>query len=126
MKKLLRILNMIYKLIKIWFKVVRDKISFEFLSKILIFCFVNLIIIYLLTNKNLAISISLLIMLIIIILVIRIILFYKELINLKSYDSILLKPVDPIFSLIVYNRNPADIIILLPVLIYLKIKNYKK
>ncbi|EKE04852.1 MAG: hypothetical protein ACD_19C00429G0012 [uncultured bacterium] len=116
---------MIFKFIKIWFKVVRDKISFKYLSQTLIFCFISLILIYFLINRNFSLSIFCLFILIATLLVIRLILFYKELVNLKIYDLILLKPIDPLFSLIVYNRNPADIIILLPILIYLKIKNIK-
>lgn len=52
--------------------------------------------------------------------------YYKRLLESDQYNLILLKPIDPPLGLLVYNHNPADVFIILPILIYIKIKNYKK
>lgn len=109
--------------LKIWSKVIRKTLSFK---SLLTFFSEHLIIylaIYFLLNYEVVISFILLLILMIIRSVIRLFVFYKKLVELDSFDQILLKPIDPLFGLLIYRLNIADIVILLPILLYLKLKN---
>ncbi len=83
-------------------------------------------IILLLTSFNLYFSIFIFFILIVFILVSRLIILFRELTKSGKYDLLLLRPIDPLFGLLIYNKNPADILILGPILIYIKLSNYKK
>lgn len=109
-----------------WFKVVRKTLNLQLLVKVvfghlLLFC-----IVYYFTGFNLLLSFVILLMFVIIRSAINIYLFYKELIRTNSYDLILLKPVNPLVSLIIYNKDITDVFLLLFVLLYLRIKMIKK
>lgn len=117
---------MIFNYLKIWLKVIKKHISLKAILKtvgIWLPCFV---IIYFFTNRSLTNSIVILIVLLVAKLSIKIIFLYKELTRTDTFDLILLKPVDPLFGLIIYNRNPADILILLPILMFIKLRRYKR
>lgn len=111
---------------KIWLKVVKKNLN---LRTVVIFFIKHLIVflvLYFLFSYNIILSFILLIFLIIVMSATRLFLFYKKLISSDSFDQILLKPIDPILGLIVYQRNIADIVILLPILIFIKFKNKKQ
>ena len=111
--------------IKIWISVVKKYTDLKCISLFLVEFFVYILIIYLvIENINLSVIVS--ILLITIRLFVQLYYFYKKLVDLNQYNLILLKPIDPLFGLLVFNHNPIDILILLPILIYIKIKNYKK
>lgn len=111
---------------KIWSKVIRKFITFKYLSVITLIFFLSLFFIYLFIGKSIINSLIILFVLISIDSSVRLALFYKKLINLNLYDLIKLKPIDPLIGLLIYNHNPLDIVILFPVLIFIKFKNYKK
>lgn len=113
---------MILTYFKIWLRVVSKTINFKLLSKFLAEHLVIFFVIYYFTNYDLFFSFISLLILMIIRSAIRIVFFYKKLIQSDSYDLILLKPIHPLVGLIIYNRNPADILFLLLVLIYIKLR----
>lgn len=114
------------KYFHIWFNVVKKYISLELIFKTLVEYLLYFIIIYIFIIRNIYITLIISFTLIAIRLFIQLFYFYRKLIQSNDYNLILLKPVDPLFGLLVYNHNPADIIILLPILIYIKFKNYKR
>jgi hypothetical protein len=116
---------MILTYFKIWLKVIKKCITFKYLSIVILVFLPSLFLIYLLLGKNILTSLIGLFILVIIILFVRLFIFYKKIIDLGLFNSLKLKPVDPLFGLLIYNRNPADIFILLPILIYIKIKRRK-
>jgi hypothetical protein len=81
--------------------------------------------IFLLTNFRIGFSIFIFILFILFKLISRLILLQRELVNSGKYDLLLLQPIDPLWSLIIYNKNPADILLLFPVLLFISLKNYK-
>ena len=125
MKKLLKILKMVFKYFTIWFKVVKKYATIKYSLISIATLFISFISFYLLFSKNIINGLLFLIILIDVILTIRFVLNYNKIVSFGLYDSLKLKPLDPIFTLLIYNRNPLDIFILFPILIYLKIINYK-
>lgn len=108
---------------KIWLKVIRKNLSIKTLLVFFIEHLVLYLAIFFLFGDNIILSFILLLLLMIIRSVIRLFVFYKKLVDSGNFDQILLKPIDPLFGLIVFKMNLADIVILLPVLIFLKLKN---
>ncbi len=113
------------KLIKIWFSVIKKYFDLKSISIFLIEFFAHILVVFLFT-RNINLSLVFSVLLIVIRLSVKLFLFYKNLIQSNNYNLILLKPIDPLFGLLIYNHNPADILILLPILIYIKLRNYKK
>lgn len=116
---------MIFKYFKIWFNVVKKYVTIKYSLISIVTLFMSFASFYFLFSKNIINGILFSIILIDIILAIRFALNYNKIISSGLYDSIKLKPLHPIFTVLIYNRNPLDIFILLPILVYLKITNYK-
>lgn len=110
------------KYLKIWTKVIKDTIDAKSLSFNLSICLVSYFAIYLMTDKNNVTSIILFILGIIVWQSIKLFIFYKELTANNQYDFVLLKPIHPLFGIILYHKDPLDIIVLIPVLLFLKIR----
>ncbi len=108
---------------KIWLKVAKKTLNFRTVIIFFVGHLVTFLIIYFLFSYNFILSIVFLVLLMLVMSVVRLFLFYKKLFNTDSLDKILLKPIDPLFGLIVYNMNIADIVMLLPLFIFLKFKN---
>lgn len=117
---------MIISYLKIWFNVVMKHVNINIALKTILIYILYFAIIFLLTSFNLYFSIFIFFNMMIFILVSRLILLFRELTKSGKYDLLLLRPVDPLFGLLIYNKNPADILILVPVLIFIKFKNYNK
>lgn len=117
---------MMLNLIKVWLKVVRKNVTYKYLSIILIFFLFSLLTIYLLTDRNIIFSIVIIYFFISAILFGRLFIFYKRLLESNTYDLIKLKPIPPLLGLLIYNQNLTDIVILLPLLIYIKLRIIKK
>ena len=113
------------KYFKIWFDVIQKYISLELILKTLVEYMLYFIVFYIFITRSVSISLFVALTLIAIRLLIQIVYFYKKLILSNDYNLILLKPVDPLFGLLIYNRNAADILILLPILIFIHFKNSK-
>lgn len=108
---------------KIWLKVIKKILN---VKTILIFFVEHVflyLVIYFLSSYNIGLSFILLLFLMIIRSAIRLFLYYRKLIDSDGFDQILLKPIDPLFGMIVFRMNLSDIVILFPVLIFLKLKN---
>lgn len=110
---------------KIWLKVVKKSLNVKTTLMFFVGHVVLYLAIYLLSSYNIGLSFILLLLLMIIRSVVRLFVYYRKLIDSHGFEQILLKPIDPLIGLLVYNRNPADILVLAPILVYLKIKNYK-
>ncbi len=74
---------------------------------------------------SIAISLFLLLLLIMVRLLVRLQNKYKELIKTEQFELILVKPIDPLFGILIFKPNPGDIFILLPILIYIKFRKLK-
>jgi hypothetical protein len=109
--------------IKIWVYTVKKYLSLQVIVKMLIECLVYLSVFYVLT-RNIKISLMYLIFLVAIKSSIQLFIFYKKLYKSDNYKLVLIRPIHPLFGLLVYSHNLLDITILLPVLIYLKIEKY--
>lgn len=107
---------------KIWAKVAVKNTSLKSIVVTLLEHLLYLGAIFLLTNYNLLLSFTLLIVLMMIRSAVRLFVFYKGLLHTNSYNSILLKPVDPLYGLFIYKRNITDILALIPVLLFLKFR----
>jgi uncharacterized membrane protein HdeD (DUF308 family) len=116
---------MIIRYLKIWFKVVKKHISLKLFLMQFAEHLVYFIAMYYLIGSHLLLAIILLVTLMAVRSSIRMFTFYKELINSGSYHQILLKPIDPLFGLLVYKRNMIDIVILIPLLLFLKFRKNK-
>ncbi len=108
---------------KIWLKVVKKSLNFKTTLIFIVEHVVLYLAIYLLFSYNIGLSFILLLLLMIIRSVIRLFAYYRKLITSDGFEQILLKPIDPLFGMIVFKRNLADVVLLLPVLIFLKLKN---
>lgn len=117
---------MMLKYLKIWLKVVRKYVTFKYLSITISIFFLCLFFTNLLFGRNMTTSLIILLTVTIIFIFIRLLLFYKRMVNSESYCLLKLKPINPLFGVLVYNKNPLDIFILLPILLYLKIKDFKQ
>lgn len=106
----------------IWFKVIKKYITFKYLSILTFVFLLSLFFINTLTGGNIILSFVILIIIITILVLTRLLLFYKKITDLKLYYIFLLKPANPLFGLLIYNRNPLDIFIIFPILIYINIK----
>lgn len=107
----------------IWLKVIKNNTNLKLVMFILIEHLVVYLLIYFITNYNIALSFILFLLVMATRSIIRMFVFYKKLIESKNFEQILLKPIDPLLGLIIYKMNIADIVTLLPVLIFLKFKN---
>lgn len=116
---------MITRYLKIWFKVITKNSNLNDVAKSAVIHMLYFALIFLLTNFRIGFSISIFILFILFKLISRLILLQRELVNSGKYDLLLLQPIDPLWSLIIYNKNPADILILFPILLHIVIKNYK-
>ncbi len=103
---------MIFTYFKIWLKVVSKKITLKYLAILSVSIILSLFLF----------NIVLIFLLIIIIQSFRLFIFYKHIEEDELFYTLKLKPVNPIFGLLIYNQNPLDIFILIPILFYLKIK----
>lgn len=116
---------MITRYIKIWFKVIAKNNNLNDIFKTLVIYMLYFALVFLLTNFRLSFSIFLFILFLHFQITSRLILLYKNLVRTRKYDLILLTPVDPLWGLLIYNKNPADFLILFPILLFIYIKNYK-
>ena len=111
-------------LLNVWFKIVRKKITYKYLSIMFMVFLLSLITTYLLTDRNIFLSIIIIYVFISAILFGRLFIFHKRLLESNTHDLIKLKPIHPLLGLLIYNQNPLDIFIIFPILIYIQIKNY--
>lgn len=109
-----------------WFNVIKDNMSLKSMISIFIEHLVLYLLIYFITKYNIALSFILLLLIMIIRSLFRLFVFYKKQTESNNFEQILLKPIDPLVGLIVYQRNISDIVMLLLVLIFLKFKNKKQ
>jgi hypothetical protein len=116
---------MIARYLKIWFKVITKNNNLNDIAKSAVIHMLYFGLIFLLTNFRIGFSIFIFILFILFKLISRLILLQRELVNSGKYDLLLLQPIDPLWSLIIYNKNPADILLLFPVLLFISVKNYK-
>ncbi len=117
---------MIYRYFKIWLKVVINNFDIKLtlialFVEVLLFVFVYFFLMY-----NLALIFIIWYLLSIIFQIVQVFLFYKKLLYEQKYDLLLLKPVDPLYGLLVYRHNIADIFVMPLVLLYIKLSNFKK
>lgn len=114
---------MITRYLKIWFKVITKNNNLNDVAKSAVIHMLYFALILLLTNFRIGFSIFIFILFILFKLTSRLILLRRELINSEKYDLLLLQPIDPLWGLLIYNKNPADILILFPILLFVKFKN---
>lgn len=114
---------MITRYLKIWFKVITKNNNLNDVAKSAVIHMLYFALIFLLTNFRIGFSIFIFILFILFKLTSRLILLRRELINSEKYDLLLLQPIDPLWGLLIYNKNPADILILFPILLFVKFKN---
>ena len=110
--------------IKIWLSTVKKYTSLKSFLKMLLEYIFYFLIIYLFFAKNISLSLIYSIFLVAIRSSFQLFLFYKKLVDSDHYHLILLKPLDPIMGLLIYNHSLSDISILFPILIYIKVRNY--
>lgn len=115
---------MIFRYLKIWLKVISSTMQTKSLFMTLSFCLILLFIIYFLTGYKIGISVLILLLVLIVRQSLVLFVFYKKLLNTNQYDFVLLKPVDTLVGIIVFNKDPLDIIILLPILVTIKFRNF--
>lgn len=108
----------------VWSKIVKRYMNIRVFGLIISEYFFYILITYFLVTRSFIFSLFLSYTLVSARLAIKLFYFYKNIQESGKSDLILLKPVDPLFGLLVYNHNPADIFILFPILIYIKIKSY--
>lgn len=113
---------MITNYFKIWLSVIVKTINYKLLSILFIEHLAIFFVVYYFTNYNLFLSFILLLTIIIVSSAVRIFYFYRKLTQPGGYDLVLLKPVNPLVGIMVYNRNPMDILFLLLILVYLKLR----
>ena len=110
----------------IWWRVVKGNINLKSMIYIFIEHLVLYLLIYFLTKYNFVLSFILLLLLMVIRSAIRLFVFYKKLNESNNFEQILLKPIDPLLGLIVYQRSISDIVVLLPFLVFINFKNKKQ
>lgn len=114
------------KYLKIWIKTIKGDFDLNVYAKVGVEYMFYFWIIFFLVKQNIATSLVLLLIFIIFRLFFRLFCLYKKLISANTFYEISLKPIDPLFGLLIYKPNPADILILFPILVYIKLKNSKK
>lgn len=115
---------MIINYLKIWFKLSKDNFNLNEASKTGVIYLIYFLIIYFVISHNLILSLVYLLIIIFIKLFIRFTSFYKELVSSNDIDCLLLMPLNPLLIILLYKPNFADILILLPILIYIKLQTH--
>ncbi len=109
-----------------WLKVVINNFDIK-MALIVLFVEVSLFIfVYFFLKNNFILIFVVWYLLSIIFQIVQVFLFYKKLLDEQKYDLLLLKPVDPLFGLLVYRHNVSDVFILPLILVYIKLANLKK
>lgn len=114
---------MIISYLKIWISIVKKYTSIKTVLILLLENLFYFLVIYFFLTQSIVNSLFILILLVIMRSSIKIVVFLNNLKKTGDYNLVLLKPIDPLFGLIAYNHSPLDILILFPVLVYIKIKN---
>lgn len=116
---------MIKKNFSIWFRTTKKYVDSKFIVKFLLQCGVLFAILFFLT-KNLVMSVILLCLLFIAKSFLQLFLLLQKTKSLDVYDIVLSKPSNPLFTLLVYRHNMADMFVIPLVLFYIKLSNFKK
>lgn len=116
---------MIVNYFKIWIRVVRENSSLKlgYVNIEYIFLYILFLIT---TNFRIVFSISIFLIYVLVKVILRFVDSYKSLIANGTMDEMLTKPIDPLLGILISKPNLSDILILIPILIYIKIKNLKK
>lgn len=116
---------MIIKYLKIWANVVREILDFKNISIIFLFYVILFFSIYFLFETGTTLSLLLTLLIILVRQATKLFMFYRKIVEDKKYDLILLKPIDPLVGLLIYNKDPMDVFLLLPILFLVKFKKNK-
>lgn len=111
---------MIIKYLKIWTNVIREVLDFKNLSINFLFYIILFFSIDFLFETGTALSLLLTLLIIIFRQAVKLFMFYRKIVEDKKYDLILLKPINPLVGLLIYNKDPMDVLLLLPILALVK------
>lgn len=111
--------------LKIWIEVIKNTLDIRLLSMVFSFYLILFFAVYFFVSHSVMISLVITLLVIIIRQSIKLFMFYKDLIAANQFGFILLKPIDSLVGLIVYNKDPLDIFILLPIIVFVRFKKNK-